>query len=69
VILGLERRLRAQLKPGESALLYGVLYSAGRFFTEGLRADSLCVGAYTLDGTCTGGMRIAQLVSLGAFVV
>jgi phosphatidylglycerol:prolipoprotein diacylglycerol transferase len=69
VILHLERRWRSQLKPGDSALLYGVLYSAGRFFTEGLRTDSLCVGAYTLDGSCSGGLRIAQLVSLGAFVV
>jgi phosphatidylglycerol:prolipoprotein diacylglycerol transferase len=69
VILWLERRFRAWLKPGDSALLYGVLYSAGRFFTEGLRTDSLCVGAYTLDGACTGGLRIAQLVSLGAFAI
>jgi phosphatidylglycerol:prolipoprotein diacylglycerol transferase len=69
VILWLERRLRARLKPGDSALLYGVLYSAGRFFTEGLRTDSLCVGAYTLDGSCTGGLRIAQLVSLSALVI
>jgi phosphatidylglycerol:prolipoprotein diacylglycerol transferase len=69
VILWLERRFRLRLKPGDSALLYGVLYSAGRFFTEGLRTDSLCIGTYTLDGSCTGGLRIAQLVSLGAFVV
>ena len=52
-----------------SALLYGILYSAGRFFTEGLRTDSLCVGTYTLDGSCTNGLRIAQLVSLGAFAI
>jgi phosphatidylglycerol:prolipoprotein diacylglycerol transferase len=69
LIVWLERRFRNWLKPGDSALLYGVLYSAGRFFTEGLRTDSLCVGTYTLDGSCTGGLRIAQLVSLGAFVV
>jgi len=69
LILGIERRFRRVLKPGDSALLYGVLYSAGRFFTEGLRTDSLCVGTYTLDGSCTNGLRIAQLVSLGAFVL
>jgi phosphatidylglycerol:prolipoprotein diacylglycerol transferase len=69
LILWLERRFRPQLKPGDSVLLYGLLYSAGRFFTEGIRTDSLCVGAYTLDGSCTGGLRIAQLVSLGAFVI
>lgn len=68
-ILGIERRFRTRLRPGDSALLYGVLYSAGRFFTEGLRTDSLCVGAYTLDGSCTGGLRIAQLISLVALAV
>src|SRR6266540_237908 len=68
LILWIERRFRAWLRPGDSALLYGVLYSAGRFVTEGLRTDSLCVGAYTLDGSCTGGLRIAQLVSLSALV-
>lgn len=33
-------------------LLYGVCYSLGRFFTEGLRTDSLCIGPYTADGSC-----------------
>lgn len=69
LILWIERRFRARLRPGDSVLLYGVLYSAGRFFTEGLRTDSLCVGAYTLDGSCTGGMRIAQLISLAALAI
>jgi phosphatidylglycerol:prolipoprotein diacylglycerol transferase len=68
-ILWIERRFRVWLRPGDSALLYGVLYSAGRFITEGLRTDSLCVGSYTLDGSCTNGLRIAQLVSLGAVVI
>jgi phosphatidylglycerol---prolipoprotein diacylglyceryl transferase len=68
LILWIERRFRAWLKPGDSALLYGVLYSAGRFFTEGLRTDSLCVGPYTLDGSCAGGLRIAQLVSLATLM-
>ena len=69
LILWIERRFHGWLKPGDSALLYGVLYSAGRFFTEGLRTDSLCVGPYTLDGSCAGGLRIAQLVSLAALVI
>jgi phosphatidylglycerol:prolipoprotein diacylglycerol transferase len=69
LILWIERRFRDWLRPGDSALLYGVLYSAGRFFTEGLRTDSLCVGPYTLDGSCAGGLRIAQLVSLAALVI
>jgi phosphatidylglycerol:prolipoprotein diacylglycerol transferase len=69
MILWLERQFRSWLKPGDGALLYAVLYSAGRFFTEGLRTDSLCIGAYTLDGSCSGGLRIAQLVSLVVFVL
>jgi phosphatidylglycerol---prolipoprotein diacylglyceryl transferase len=69
LILWIERRFRTFLKPGDSALLYGVFYSVGRFFTEGLRTDSLCVGAHTIDGSCSGGLRIAQLVSLGAVVI
>jgi phosphatidylglycerol:prolipoprotein diacylglycerol transferase len=39
---------------GEVALLYLGLYSAGRFFIEGLRTDSLMLGP----------VRVAQLVSL-----
>lgn len=69
LILWLERQFRNRLRAGDSALMYGVLYSLGRFFTEGLRTDSLCVGPYTLDGSCAGGLRIAQLVSLAAVVV
>jgi phosphatidylglycerol:prolipoprotein diacylglycerol transferase len=68
-ILGLEQRFQRHLKPGDSALLYGVLYSLGRFFTEGLRTDSLCIGQYTLDGSCVGGLRIAQIVSLAAIII
>jgi phosphatidylglycerol---prolipoprotein diacylglyceryl transferase len=64
LIIALEHRSGDRFKPGDSALLYGVLYSIGRFWIEGLRTDSLCVGAYTLDGSCVGGLRIAQLVSL-----
>lgn len=40
--------------PGEVALLYLILYSAGRFGIEGLRMDSLMLGPF----------RVAQLVSL-----
>jgi len=35
-------------------MLYLILYSAGRFFIEGLRTDSLMLGP----------LRVAQLVSL-----
>jgi phosphatidylglycerol---prolipoprotein diacylglyceryl transferase len=68
-ILLIERRLHVWLRPGDSALLYGVLYSLGRFFTEGLRTDSLCIGPYLVDGSCAGGLRIAQVVSLATLVL
>lgn len=40
--------------PGQIFLSYLALYSAGRFFIEGLRMDSLYLGPF----------RVAQLVSL-----
>lgn len=40
--------------PGQIMLLYLALYSAGRFFIEGLRTDSLMLGPF----------RVAQLISL-----
>jgi len=43
---------------GQVLALYLILYSAGRFFIEGLRTDSLMFF----------GMRIAQLVSLGSAI-
>jgi prolipoprotein diacylglyceryltransferase len=39
---------------GEVFLLYGILYSVGRFWIEGLRTDSLMYM----------GMRTAQLISI-----
>lgn len=44
---------------GELFFLYGILYSVGRFFIEGLRTDSL----YFM------GLRVAQLISLFIIVV
>lgn len=44
---------------GEVFLLYGILYSIGRFFIEGLRIDSLMLG----------NIRVAQLVSVVIIVV
>ena len=44
---------------GEVFLLYGILYSIGRFWIEGLRTDSLMFM----------GMRAAQLISLAIIVV
>lgn len=43
---------------GELIFLYGIFYSAGRFFIEGLRTDSLMF--YN--------MRVAQLLSFGVIV-
>lgn len=43
---------------GQVFLLYGILYSFGRFFVEGLRIDSLMLGPF----------RTAQLVSITVFV-
>lgn len=50
---------KPQLKLGTIFLLYLVGYSAGRFWIEGLRTDSLMLGP----------LRIAQIVSLGAIAV
>ena len=44
---------------GQIILLYGILYSVGRFFIEGLRTDSLMIL----------GLRTAQLVSLVVIIV
>lgn len=44
---------------GELFLLYGILYSLGRFWIEGLRTDSLMFM----------GMRVAQLISIAIIVV
>ncbi|CAM3179343.1 prolipoprotein diacylglyceryl transferase [Filibacter tadaridae] len=51
---------RVNLKRGEMFLFYLVWYSAGRFFIEGMRTDSLYV---------IGELRAAQLVSVIAIVV
>lgn len=50
---------RKKKADGEVFLLYGILYSVGRFWIEGLRTDSL----YFM------GMRAAQLLSLAIIVV
>lgn len=44
--------------PGQILLFYLALYSAGRFFIEGMRTDSLMLGPF----------RVAQLVSLALIV-
>lgn len=61
-LLVIERRLRGWLRKGDLFMFYAILYSIGRFFIEGLRTDSLCVG--TVGGSCAGGLRAAQITAL-----
>jgi phosphatidylglycerol:prolipoprotein diacylglycerol transferase len=44
---------------GQTFLLYGMLYSFGRFFIEGLRTDSLMIGP----------IKQAQLLSASVFII
>ncbi|HRS21571.1 MAG TPA: prolipoprotein diacylglyceryl transferase, partial [Clostridia bacterium] len=50
---------RKKKAEGEVFLLYGILYSVGRFWIEGLRTDSLMFM----------GMRQAQIISVVIFAV
>jgi phosphatidylglycerol:prolipoprotein diacylglycerol transferase len=58
-ILWFVLRKRLETRPGALTLCYLGLYSIGRFFTEGLRTDSLMLGD----------IRVAQLVSVILVVV
>ncbi len=44
---------------GDILLIYGILYSTGRFFIEGIRIDSLMLGNY----------RVAQLISIIIIII
>ncbi|MGL5439194.1 MAG: prolipoprotein diacylglyceryl transferase [Filifactoraceae bacterium] len=60
MVFGILIRLRKDKKfDGQLMGLYMILYSIGRFAVEGLRTDSLYIGA----------LRTAQLVSVGMVVV
>ena len=50
------------LPAGALSCIYLMAYSSGRIWIEGLRMDPLCLGAE--PPFCTGGLRMAQLVSL-----
>jgi phosphatidylglycerol:prolipoprotein diacylglycerol transferase len=65
LILWIEKRFKGWLRTGDSALLYAVVYGAGRFWIEGLRTDSLCTNG--VGGECEGALRTAQVVSLLLF--
>ncbi len=51
--------------PGLISCTYIITYSFGRFWIEGLRTDSLCVGS--LPPFCEGGLRVAQFISICLF--
>ncbi len=53
------------IKPGLITCLYLVTYSFGRFWIEGLRIDSLCLGSF--PPLCEGGLRVAQFISIFLF--
>jgi len=53
------------ITPGLITSLYLITYSFGRFWIEGLRIDSLCLGGY--PPYCEGGLRIAQFISIFLF--
>ena len=51
--------------PGLITSIYLVTYSFGRFWIEGLRIDSLCLGGF--PPYCEGGLRVAQFISIFLF--
>ena len=51
-------RRRRRVLPGDTALMYVLLYSAGRVVIEGFRTDSLMLGSW----------RVAQLVSVAGIL-
>ena len=51
-----------KLPAGAMSCIYLMCYSLGRIWIEGLRIDPLCLGG--IPPYCSGGLRIAQLVSL-----
>ncbi len=55
----------SSILPGLITCLYLITYSFGRFWIEGLRIDSLCLGGY--PPYCEGGLRIAQFISIFLF--
>jgi phosphatidylglycerol:prolipoprotein diacylglycerol transferase len=61
-LLAIERRFRGWLRKGDLFLCYGIIYSIGRFFIEGLRTDSLCLSG--VGGSCENSLRTAQVTAL-----
>lgn len=59
----IERRFKVKLRNGDIFLLYWVVYSIGRFFTEGLRTDSL----YFMGNV--NSLRTAQVLAIVSILV
>ena len=67
-IVWIEQRWGKRLRRGDSLLIYGILYSIGRFWIEALRVDKLCTTG--IKGiACEGGLSTARLTSIVAIVV
>ena len=66
-LLAIERRFQGWLRKGDLCLCYGILYSIGRFFIEGLRTDSLCLSG--VGGSCAGSLRTSQFTSLATIAI
>ena len=60
-----KQNIENSILPGLITCLYLITYSFGRFWIEGLRIDSLCLGGY--PPYCEGGLRIAQFISIFLF--
>ena len=60
-----KQRKDNSIMPGLITSLYLVTYSFGRFWIEGLRIDSLCLGGF--PPYCEGGLRVAQFISIFLF--
>ena len=67
VIVLAERRWR--LRKGDSFLIYGVLYSIGRFWIEALRVDKLCTDGGVGGIDCGSSLSTARLTSIVLIVV
>lgn len=66
VLVWVERRYRTRLRPGDSVLLAGLLYSLGHVFIAGMRFLSSCLERPAGAG-CAAAPGAAQLVSLAVF--
>ncbi len=66
LLLWLSRRFSDRLRPGDSFLIYLIVYPVGRFLLEFLRLDASQVGGININQTIMG---IVALVSAAALVI